>query len=120
MYRDRQIVVLLRDLSRKAEIIIAQIMRIQRELKMDKVSVLEQEVSDIDTVIGSVETLVTNLVAELNATNGDPNRVQAVIDRIDANKTRLAQLVAINTPSQTELPADGVTPPVPTESDPPA
>jgi hypothetical protein len=39
----------------------------------------------------------------------DQRLATTIFDKLAGDKTRLAQLVAINTPAQTELPPDGVT-----------
>ena len=106
-----QMIALLRGLHYKTDFLHAQLVNIQRELKMvdDKLSVLEADIADTDTVVGSIETLVTNLVAELTLAKGDDDRIQAVIDKLDANKSRLAALVTANTPAD---PGTPVPPPV--------
>jgi len=113
---ESQIIALLRTLHYKVDFLHTQLVNIQMELKMaaDKLSALEADVADTDTVVGSIETLVTNLVAELSAAQGSPDsdaRIQAVIDKLDANKSRLAALVTANTPAD---PGTPVPPPVDT------
>jgi hypothetical protein len=109
MFEDPRIIALLRTLHYKVDVIVHQLSHIQRELEMaeDKLATLEQSVADNDTVVGSIETLVTNLVAELTAAQGSPNsdvRIQTIIDKLGADKTRLATLVTANTPVDTGEP----------------
>jgi hypothetical protein len=51
------------------------------------------------TVIASVETLLTNLSAQLAAAGTDPAKLQAIKDSLDANTARLSAAVVANTPA---------------------
>ena len=53
------------------------------------------------TVIGSVETTLTELSARLKEaiTENDPMKLQAIADELDANTTRLSAAVVANTPA---------------------
>ena len=106
---------LLHSLHRKIDFLVKLTMNLRREIKMadDKITALEEEVASIDTVVGSVETLVTNLVAELTAAKGSDERVQAVIDKLEANKTRLGIVVAANTAADPEVPPEEPIPTLP-------
>lgn len=75
---------------------------------------IERDVEDESTVIGSVEVMVTNILAELKAAvaANDPVRLQAIFDKIEANKTRLGALVASNT-AATKTTTEPVTVPAP-------
>ena len=108
---DRILLSLLR-LHNKVDYALTKIGRIQRELKMadEKIAALEAEIAENTTVVGSVETLVTNLVAELTLAKGNDERIQAVIDKLDADGKRLALLVTANTPVD-----EGEPPPPPVE-----
>ncbi|HEY2212314.1 MAG TPA: hypothetical protein VGH62_11990 [Bradyrhizobium sp.] len=107
---------LLCSLHGKVDIVINQLAHIKRELHMaaDKLATLEQDVADNDTVVGSIETLVNNLVTQLAAAQASPDsdaRIQAIIDKLGADKTRLAALVTANTPADTGQTPPPATPP---------
>ncbi len=62
---------------------------------------VKSAVSDEKTVVDSAVTLLNQLSAMLAAAiaSGDPAKVQAVLDAINANKQELADAVAQNTPA---------------------
>ena len=79
---------------------------------------IEAEVASNTSVVGSVETLVQNMTAKIQeqtdalaAAGVDTTRMQAVLDAIKSNDTRLGALVTANTPA----PPEPVPEPTPTE-----
>ncbi len=93
-----QIVALLQTISLKE----SQIMAITDDL--------EKEVAAQTTVEAGVEKLVANLAAAAAAAAPDNARLQAVLDTMTANDTRLAALVVANTPAP-PIPVPPVTTP---------
>lgn len=83
------------------------------EAIMSALDTLEADVADLTDVTSSAVALLDGLHAELAdaIASGDPTRVQAVADHIEANKQALADAVARNTPA---------TPAEPTPADVPA
>src|SRR5438552_12243896 len=57
------------------------------------------DVQDTDTVIGSVEQLLTNLTGLLQAAGTDPLKLAQVKNLVDAQKARLAAAVVASTPA---------------------
>jgi hypothetical protein len=79
---------------------------------------IEAEVASNTSVVGSVEILVQNMTAKIQeqtdalaAAGVDTTRMQAVLDAIKANDTRLGALVTANT----QAPPEPVPEPTPTE-----
>lgn len=70
---------------------------------------IESEVGNMSTVEASVETLVSNIVAQVAAAGADSPRLQTVLATIQANDARFAKLVTDNTPAVTPTP---IPPPV--------
>ncbi len=93
-----QIVALLQTISIKE----SQIMAIADDL--------EKEVAAQTTVEAGVEKLVANLAAAAAAAAPNNARLQAVLDTMTANDTRLAALVVANTPAP-PIPVPPVTTP---------
>lgn len=60
---------------------------------------LEMEVGQVDTVVGSVETLLDKLHQEWQdaAASGDPARIQAAADMLKQERERLVAAVVRNT-----------------------
>jgi hypothetical protein len=78
---------------------------------------IEAEVASNTSVVGSVEILVQNMTAKIQeqtdglaAAGVDTTRMQAVLDAIKSNDTRLGALVNTNTPAPPE-PVPEPTPP---------
>ena len=78
---------------------LADVLAHQGERIMATLDDLSADVADEASVIGSVETLLTNLSAQLAAAGTDPTKIQAIKDAIDANKARLSAAVVANTPA---------------------
>lgn len=57
------------------------------------------EVQAEKTVVDSAVVLIGGLSDQLKAAGGDPAKIQAVIDAIDANKAELAAAVQAGTPA---------------------
>ena len=70
-------------------------------LQMAVLDDLEREVSELSTASDSAIALLQGLKAALDEAiaTGDLNRVQAVVDQIDAKEKALAAAVVANTPS---------------------
>lgn len=75
--------------------------RIMKELhKMAKtLDDVQADVNDERTVVDSAIALLNGLSDQLKATQGDPAKVQAIIDAIDAQKADLAAAITANTPA---------------------
>lgn len=71
---------------------------------------LEDEVAAQSTVIGSVETVVTNLVDAVRACGTDQAQLTRVLDAAVANKARLGALAAAGTPANPEAVASPAVP----------
>jgi hypothetical protein len=63
---------------------------------------VQADVTAQTTVVSSVVTLLQGLKAQLDVAiaSGNPAKVQAVADALEANTTALANAVAANTPAQ--------------------
>lgn len=83
----------------KLDLILAALgqIRTMEAQQMAALSDIEAGVEAESDVITSVETLVTNILAQVQAAGSDAER-QAIFDRVTANKGRLAALVAAGTP----------------------
>lgn len=84
-------------------------MRLDKLTRMEKMEMtivddMRQRVIAQTTVIDSVEALITSINQKLKdaLAAGDPKAIQEVSDLLDANTNRLAQDVALNTPSAGE------------------
>ena len=64
----------------------------------NKLIALEEEVVETSTVVDSAVVLLNGLSQLLKDSQGDPARVQAVIDALDAKTSELADAVAATTP----------------------
>lgn len=76
-----------------------------------KLDELLAEVEDETTVVESVDVFVSGLKQQLaDALAGETPairaKVAAIIDRVHANKTKLASAIVNNTPAEPETPAD--------------
>lgn len=72
-------------------------------------SALETEVSENSSVIDSAVTLLGSLAQEIRDAAGDPARITAIADALDANSGRLGEAVEANTipaPPVEEPPVD--------------
>jgi hypothetical protein len=69
--------------------------------KIDKImALLDQLTADVaaeTTVDASVETLLTNLIAEIKAAGTDPVALKALTDQMEANATALSAAVTAGT-----------------------
>jgi chromosome segregation ATPase len=65
---------------------------------------LTQQVSETKTVIDSAILLIQGLRDQLIAAQNDPERIQELIDELDASEQSLAQAVSDNTEPITEEP----------------
>jgi hypothetical protein len=77
---------------------------------------IEAEVGKTTSVLDSIETLITNLVAAGQAAQGDPARQAAILATLQANNGRLSNLVLDNTPA--DPPGVPTPPPVEVPVDP--
>lgn len=68
----------------------------------DELTVLEQEVAENSTAIGSAVTLLQGLKAALDAAGTDPVKLKALSDQLSAQTDALAAAVVANTPSEGE------------------
>jgi len=57
------------------------------------------DVQDEDTVIGSVEQLLTNLTQLLGSAATDPAKIAQIKNIVDAQKARITQAVIDHTPA---------------------
>lgn len=60
---------------------------------------VQADVEAQSTVIGSVETLLANLSAQITAAGTDPVKLQAIKDALEVNSARLSAAVVANTPA---------------------
>jgi len=69
-------------------------------LSMDLATIL-QKVTDLDTVEASMEALLSELSTELKAAlaNSDQTALQAIADKLDAEKQKMIDAVTANTPA---------------------
>jgi len=67
-----------------------------------KLEDIEAKVDEETTVIAGVETLMDTLAAEVRATKGDPAKLEALANKIESNKSRLASAVIRNTDASAE------------------
>lgn len=65
------------------------------------------KVTDLNTVEGSVETLLTDIAGQLRQNAGNPAKIQSIADQLDARKAAAGAAVAANT----DLATPPVTPP---------
>lgn len=70
-------------------------------LTVAKIDDLEQEVSKVSGVQDSAIALINGISQQLKDAAADPQRIQAVIDSLDAKSDALAAAVAANTPAPT-------------------
>ena len=87
----------------------------RQETEMGVLDDLEVEVSGLAGVVESAVTLLDRIGAELRVAldSGDPARIRAAIDELDARKVALAEAVARNTVAE-PVPGPGPEPaPVP-------
>jgi hypothetical protein len=73
---------------------------------------LLDEVQSETTVIGGVEVAIQNLIDAVAAAGNDRTKLQAALDAARANKSRIAALVAANTPAHAEAVASPAAPEV--------
>jgi hypothetical protein len=73
---------------------------------------LETAVAGVSSVTGSVLTLIQGMADKVAATAGDPAKVQALVDELNADHARLAAAVAANTPAS-PVPAAALQPAAP-------
>jgi hypothetical protein len=59
---------------------------------------LEAELTRDDSVTDSAVTLITQLMAEVEANKGNPAAIQAIVDRVKGSTDKLAAAVAAGTP----------------------
>jgi len=69
---------------------------------LDTVSQKLQEETDAELAVIS---LLGTIKADLDAAKNDPAKIQAIADRIDANKAALAAAIVANTPAAPAAPA---------------
>lgn len=69
-----------------------------RQMALD-LTVLTDEVTRLETVEGSVETLLHTLLDEVAANKTDPVAIQAIVDRVKAVDDKLSEAVVANTPA---------------------
>lgn len=60
---------------------------------------LQNEVSNLTTVVGSAVALINGFAARIEAEREDPVAVQAIVDGMRAQANDLATAVAANTPA---------------------
>lgn len=61
-------------------------------------SALEAELTRDDSVTDSAVTLITALMAEVEANKGNPAAIQAIVDRVRTSTDKLAAAVLAGTP----------------------
>lgn len=71
---------------------------------------LQREVVEMESVVDSAMTLMTELAAEVRANVTDQTALNELADRLDRNAQALAESVAANTDSEDELPEEEPTP----------
>ena len=71
--------------------------QLEEEMALD-LSALESEVAENTTVVDSASALLASLAQEIRDAAGDPARITAIADALDANTARLADAVETNTP----------------------
>lgn len=73
------------------------------DLKMEKImaalDTITQKLTDLEGVEEGVIQLLATLSADLKAAAADPAAVQAIVDRLDADRVKLADAIAANTPA---------------------
>lgn len=72
---------------------------------------LEQEVNGNASVDQSAIALINGLATQVEATKGDPAKVQELANNLRASSAALAAAVAANTPAAPEEPAEEPTEP---------
>lgn len=93
------------DINRKLDLVL-----VKEDIIMGIAQDLEDEVAAETTVIGSVETVVQNLIDAVKAAGTDGPKLAAVLAAAQANKTRLGALAAANTPANPEAVASPAAP----------
>lgn len=104
-HHDSETEVLLREMDAKLDLILN-----TQELLMTIAQDLEDEVAAETTVIGSVETVVQNLIDAVKAAGTDQAKLTAVLAAAQSNKARLAALAAANTAANSEAVASPAAP----------
>ena len=76
------------------------LLTLREEIKMGtKFDALNEKVTELETVQEGAVTLLGTLAQEIRDNAGDPVAIAALADRIDADKQKLADAVAANTPA---------------------
>lgn len=73
----------------------------QGKATMAGLTELETAVQQESTVVDSVERLVNDLATQIRNANGDQAKINQILEKVTANKSRLAQAVVQNTDADT-------------------
>lgn len=67
------------------------------EIIMAKIEDVESEVEQLTSVVDGAVVLIQSLRDEIKAAGTDPAKLQALVDKLDANEQKLANAIASNT-----------------------